>query len=194
MLLSMSRNRQKLFFILLVGMIALVTACASQRVEQPKWCPVPEQTARLEYDLPADSNGRRSMLDKVLEDAVCLVRTGKAEECKDPRVASPVCDLRSKDEVRELLKPAFEGLARIEIKSTFSINSVIKEQIPEATPMRKVRDARQTFDCTDWTRQKPCVAFKYDILWFLLKCSAKGRGVDHIEIFLAEPACKKDIH
>jgi hypothetical protein len=191
---SMSRTKQWLLFVVLLGIIALITVCASQRVAQPKWCPVPEQTARLEYDLPADSDGKLGVLAKALDDAVCLIRTDKPEECKGPHVDLPVCDLRSKEEVRELLKPAFDALASLKLVSPSSINKEIREQIPNATPMTRVRDARQRFDCKDWTKQNPCAAFKYDILWFLLERRAPGTGcADHIEIFLAEPACKQDI-
>lgn len=194
MLLPISQNRQRLSFVLLLGIIALITACVSQHVGQLEGCPVPEAMARLEYDLPADSDDKQSVLVKALDDAVCLVRTGKPRECKDPHVDPPVCDLRSKEEIRERLKPAFDALASLKLVSPSSINHEIKKQIPDATPMTRVRDARQRFDCRDWTRQNPCVAFKYNILWFLLERRAPGKGVaDHIEIFLAEPACMKDI-
>jgi len=194
MRLSMSQKRQWLLFVLLVGIIAFITVCASRHGAQPKWCPVPEAMARLEYDLPADSNGKQSVLAKALDDAVCVVRTGKPEECKGPHDQLPVCDLRSKEEIRKRLKPAFDALAILKLVSPSSINYEIKKQIPGATPMTRVRDARQRFDCRDWTQQKPCVAFKYNILWFLLERRAPGKGVaDHIEIFLAEPACKQDI-
>ncbi len=194
MLLFISRNRLRLLFVLLLEIITLITACASQHVGQLQWCPVPEATARLEYGLPTGSNGKQNVLAKALDDAVCLVRTGEAEKCKDPHADLPVCDLRSKEEVRERLKTAFDALDSLELKSTFSINNEIREQIPDAMPMRRVRDARQRYDCKDWTRQNPCVAFKYDILWFLLERRAPGIGAaDHIEIFLAEAACMHDI-
>jgi hypothetical protein len=192
--LSISRKRQWLSFVFLVGIIALMTACASQRIAQPDWCPVPEQTARLEYDLHADSDGKQRVLAKALDDAVCLVLSGKAKDCQDPDVEPPVCDLRSKEEVRGLLKPAFGAIASLKLESAYSINDAISDQIPGAIPTRRVRDARREYDCIVWTRdEKPCVAFKYDILWFILESSNQDPDVDRIEIFLAEPACSKDI-
>jgi hypothetical protein len=192
--LSIARKRQWLLFVVLVGIIALMSACASQRVTQLDWCPVPEKTAQLEYDLPPDSDGRKSALAKALDDAVCLVQTGKAEVCKDPPAELPVCDFRREEDIRKLLKPAFDAIASLKLERASSINDAISKQLPHAKPTRKVRDARRDFDCMDWKKEKPCVAFKYDILWFFLKLKTQDTGIaERIEIFLAEPACRKDI-
>jgi len=178
--------------IILIGLVSSLTGWAlfGLHPETPgdPVASVPEASARL--------NGLTLKgIDSALEQAICLVRSGQAAQCQDPSGNPHWCDIRSREEVLETLKPVFDVLPKIKLTSRFTVNSEIKRLIPGSIPTKAVRDARRTYPCDEWNNQDGrCVAIRFDKLWILLHSPARDHGdIDLFEIFLAEPPCPEDV-
>ncbi len=152
---------------------------------------VPEGSGRLSYDLPADTTALRSALAKALDGTVCLVRSGRADECQEAPDA-PSCDRRSAAEVRARYAAVFDSIPKVFLSSAFEMNDKLRPLFPGATFGIPLQDARRGTPCTDWNRADgSCAAMVYQEVWLLFRSrSDAGARPATLEVFLANPPCR----
>jgi hypothetical protein len=177
-------------------LLLLVLAMAACTRGRPALAPVPvpDSSMRLGYDLPPAEAERGGALTRALEGAVCLVRKGSAEKCREQE--PEVCDTRSPAQVqalRDSLRPAVELARDLELASALTIDTTIARRLPGARSAGVLVDARRATPCSDWG-SGACAAFRYGPLWFLLsRGPGQPRPVERVELFLAGPPCPQDI-
>ncbi|MEO8451298.1 MAG: hypothetical protein ABI647_16000 [Gemmatimonadota bacterium] len=155
---------------------------------------VPEARSRLTYQLPADSSSLRGVLQKALTHTVCLVRSGRADECQEES-QPPSCDTRSAEEVRVLYASVFDSIPRVMLSTPFSMSQSLGGLFPGATPTITLHDARRTNPCSDWNQPDgACAAVRTREVWFLFRGPAEPRGrPTTLEVFLAALPCRRDL-
>jgi hypothetical protein len=132
---------------------------------------------------------------KLRRQTVCLIRSGTAAGCGDGEEAMPTCDPRSAAEVDTTLQPLFQALPRITLASRFTAPDSIHAVLPGVLVTRAVQDARRETSCTDWQNGPPCVALRTAEVWAVLYRTERAPGpVQHVEILLATPPCRSDVH
>ncbi len=178
-------------FIRLAATVATLAAC---RLAKPLLLTgVPEINGRLGYDLPADSAGLHAVLAKALEGTVCLVRSGRADECQEAPDA-PSCDRRSAAEVRARYAAVFDSIPRVILSLAPEMNDKLRPLFPGATFGIPLQDARRTTPCTDWNQTDgSCAAMVYQEVWLLFRSrSDSATRPATLEVFLANPPCRGD--
>jgi hypothetical protein len=173
----------------LAAMVATLAAC--HHAPTLLLTGVPEVSGRLSYDLPADSTALRAALATALAGTVCLVRSGRADECREAPDA-PSCDRRSAAEVRARYAAVFDSIPRVVLSSPFEMNDKLRPLFPGATFGIPLQDARRTTPCTDWNpTDGSCAAMIYQEVWlrFGSRSDAGGRPAT-LEVFLANPPCR----
>jgi hypothetical protein len=155
---------------------------------------VPDAQNRLSYQLPADSASLAGVLRKALEETVCLVRSGSADECREG-VAPPSCDPRSTDQLRPLYAAAFDSIPRVVMSTPFAMNDRLRALFPGSEPTTAIRDARRASPCKDWTpTDGTCAAVEYrDVMLLFRSPSGVPQRPTTLEVYLAGVACRADI-
>jgi len=151
---------------------------------------VPDASARVAADVSQDG-----WTATLRGQAVCLIRTGTAVGCREGEEPTPTCDPRSAAEVDTTLAELFQALPRITLASRFTAPDSIHAVLPNVLVTRAVDDARRETSCTDWQNGPPCVALRTAGVWAVLYRNEPAPGpVQHVEILLADPPCRGDIH
>ena len=187
--------RRYLSFFALVALLAALPGCMHTPA-LPMLAAVPDSSARLSYDLPRSEAERGAMLDVALGQAVCLLRTANAPECRRG-VESPcvVMTPQQVDALRDRLRPAFQLVGDVRLRSAFTTDTAITNHLPGAKAATVLADARRTTPCRDWNGGA-CAAFSYEKLWFQLAADAPPIGqatpVQRLTVFLADRVCTAD--
>jgi hypothetical protein len=154
---------------------------------------VPETQALLSYQLPSDNSALRAVLANALVETVCLVRSGRADECREAPDA-PSCDRRSSAEVRARYASVFDSIPRVFLSLAPEMNDKLRTLFPGAMLGIPLQDARRTTACPDWNQTDgSCAAMIYQEVWILFRSrSEAATRPTTLEIFLANPPCRGD--
>lgn len=178
---------------LLAALLPALAACASSRSHVATTA-VPDETGRLAYDLPGEEPARAGAVQRVLDGAVCLLRTGSGRLCRRP--TPMVCDTRTPAQVaalRELLRPAVERAAALELRTASAVDTAVAHRLPGARTAGVVVDARRSTPCADWGGGA-CAAFRYGGLWFLVTNDSASAGSavqpSRVTLYTAGPVCR----
>ena len=179
--------------VVVVLLLPGISGCTSSHGD-PELVPVPERFERLELDLstsngqPADSAAVAAAIERV----VCLLRSGRADDCREPDSAALVCTARSEAEIRAALTPTFHALREVVLTSSDDAVRTLRERLPGAVVSDIVYDARRKAPCYDWNPgDGACAAVRVDKVWLLLHAPGRDKPLDRIDVFLApgERAC-----
>lgn len=152
---------------------------------------VPDSQSRLVFALPTDSAALRTALDTALAQTVCLVRSGRADECSEATDA-PSCDRTAAAEVRARYAPAFAAVPSVTMENAFAMNAQLVRLIPGAEVGTPLQDARRASPCTDWNEADgTCAALRFEQIWMLFRSpNAVRTRPTTLEVFLANPPCR----
>ncbi|MGH9259679.1 MAG: hypothetical protein ACRD08_07255 [Acidimicrobiales bacterium] len=181
---------------LLLACLPALAACSRAVKPEGFAATVPEAPRRLMY--LADTGAVADLstqLAQALEQAVCLLRSERALECREPDPDVSACNTRPVQEIEAALKPAFDAIPRVRMTSAATINADLRALIPGSVSTTEVWDARRDHLCREWrSADGACVAVKVDKVWLLLHAQPGGDGrVDRLEVFLAERVCADDL-
>jgi hypothetical protein len=169
--------------------VAVLAACGSS---QPLLLTgVPETQALLSYQLPTDSAALRAVLNTALDQTVCLVRSGRADECQEA-LDTPGCDSRSAAEVRALYTAAFDSIPAVTMAGPAQMNAQLRGVFPAGSPDVPIQDARRGRPCLDWNQADgTCAAIRYREIWMLFRGPNDARRLPAtLEVFLAYLPCR----
>lgn len=178
------------FAAILTGVVVWSACAARGPKDDVLYAPVPEAARRLSFDVAGE--GPR-VLDRALQEAVCLVLSSQFAECRDAPRQPDLCNQRTEPDVTAALSPTFNGIRDVIPELRLTSASVVKvqleERLPSAVVTDEVYDARRSAHCREWrTADGSCVAIRADSLWILLRGSPAPEGTLHtIEIYLAAP-------
>lgn len=175
--------------VILALVLALATASCSGARQSPVSA-VPDASARITVDLPVEGPDRAAAFRSALDDAVCLLRTGDAAECRAGVQDRVICNTRDEAAIRTALLPLFDALPGLAFQSPFSAPNELRDALPDdADVTMQVLDARRVQPCRDWGAGA-CAAVRYDDLWVLLgKTDVNRPGVHRVELYPAERVC-----
>ena len=168
-----------------------LSACAAHSRVDPNTAPVPDGGQRMSFPIATDDSTARRQLDFALGRTVCLVRTGKAQECQEQESDTTACVRDETAKVRAKYQPAFDSLPRLKLTSPSSINQAVRTTIPGAKPTTAVLDARRETACRIWAGKAECVAIRIGAVWLYLDGRDRAATDRYtLQVFLADKPCR----
>lgn len=174
--------------------VLAVLAGACNGADPPALAPVPDQSQRLLFDLPAGDSLPQSLIEEFTARVECLVGSNgrEAERCADPdqRDNIAACTTRGPAMVAPVRR-IFAGLPRLSLTTLDSALVDIPRLFPGHEGTRHVRDARRAVRCETWGsvdqpgRPPKCVAILSGDIWLLLSGPPGPQSrVEQVEVFL----------
>lgn len=173
--------------------LVVLSACSPHRgiKDQLTFAAVPEADRRLSFDVAHEGP---QVLERALEQAVCLVLSSQFGECRVAPQEPDVCTERTRAAVDSALRPIFtvlrDTITDLRLTSPSLVKAGLEKRLPNTIVTDEVYDARRTAHCRDWAAADgACLAIRTDSLWILLRGSPAPEGkVQTVEVYLTAPS------